>query len=130
MQGRFYQELLETHYQNGTGRIYQLMFNDRIATMDLCVQRDGVIVILKTTSDESAAEYSPAMLMHQELFQALFESGEFQRIEFYGKVMDWHLRWTEDKRTMYHTNYYRWAWLKKLFARADKIPEMPAQQVG
>ncbi len=127
-QGRFYKELLETHCQNGTGRIYQLMFNDRIAAMDLCVQRGGVIVILKTTYDESAAEYSPAMLMHQELFQALFESGEFQRIEFYGKVMDWHLRWTEDKRTMYHINFYRWAWLKKLFARADKAPGMPERQ--
>jgi CelD/BcsL family acetyltransferase involved in cellulose biosynthesis len=115
-QGRFYQHLLESHCQAGTGRIYQLMFNDQIVAMDLCVQRDNVIVILKTTYDEAAADYSPAMLMHQELFQELFKSGEFKRIEFYGKVMEWHLRWTEDKRTMYHINCYRWSWLKRLLA--------------
>lgn len=115
-QGRFYRDLLETHCRDGAGRIYQLMFNDTIAAMDLCVQRDDVIVILKTTYDEAAADYSPAMLMHQELFQSVFEAGEFKRIEFYGKVMEWHLRWTEDKRTMYHINYYRWGWLKRLLA--------------
>jgi hypothetical protein len=129
-QGRFYRELLETHLERGTGRIYQLMFNDSIAAMDLCVQRDGVIVILKTSYDEAAAEYSPAMLMHQELFKSLFDSREFQRIEFYGKVMDWHLRWTEDKRTMYHVNCYRWGWLKRLLAPkagAAGVPETVAE---
>lgn len=115
-QGRFYRDLLETHCRNGVGRIYQLMFNDTIAAMDICVQREDVIVILKTTYDEASADYSPAMLMHQELFQELFQSGEFKRIEFYGKVMEWHLRWTEDKRTMYHINCYRWGWLKRLLA--------------
>lgn len=113
-QGRFYQVLFETHCQAGHGRIYQLMFNDAIAAMDLCVDLGDVIVILKTTYDEAMADYSPAILMHQMLFQALFESGEFKRIEFYGKVMDWHTRFTEDKRTMYHLNYYRWGWVKRL----------------
>jgi CelD/BcsL family acetyltransferase involved in cellulose biosynthesis len=115
-QGRFYRELLEEHCREGLGRIVQLLFNDRVVAMDLCIEGDGVIVILKTTYDETAAEYSPAMLMHQELFRELYATGAFQRIEFYGKVMDWHLRWTEDKRTMYHINAYRWAWLKRLLA--------------
>lgn len=113
-QGRFYQDLMETHCRVGPGRIYQLMFNDTIAAMDLCVDLDGVIVILKTTYDEAMSDYSPAMLMHQVLFQALFESSEFRRIEFYGKIMDWHTRFTEDKRTMYHLNYYRWWGVKRL----------------
>jgi hypothetical protein len=85
--------------------------------MDLCVQHGNVIVILKTTYDEGAADYSPAMLMHQELFKSLFDAGEFGRIEFYGKVMDWHRRFTEDIRRMYHVNHYRWGWLKRLLSR-------------
>lgn len=113
-QGRFYRDLLEAYCRNGVGRIYQLMFNDSIAAMDLCVERGDVIVILKTTYDEAMADFSPAMLMHQELFQAVFDASEFRRIEFYGKVMEWHLRWTESKRTMYHINYFRWGWLKRL----------------
>ena len=122
-QGRFYCELLESHCDAGLGRIYQLMFDDQIVAMDLCVELDGTIVILKTTYDESASEYSPAMLMHQELFQSLFASGDTKKIEFYGKVMDWHLRWTEDIRTMYHINCYRWGWLKKLRSHSPAQPE-------
>lgn len=116
-QGKFYADLLEAHCQAGHGRIYRLMFNDSIAAMDLCVDLDDVIVILKTTYDEAMAEYSPAMLMHQELFQSIFEAGEFKRIEFYGKVMEWHTRFTEDKRTMYHLNAYRWGWVKRLLGK-------------
>lgn len=129
-QGRFYRDLLETHCRNGVGRIYQLMFNDTIAAMDICVQREDAIVILKTTYDEGSADYSPAMLMHQELFQELFQSGEFKRIEFYGKVMEWHLRWTDDKRTMYHINCYRWGWLKRLLTPAGKVTEKTVLQLG
>lgn len=115
-QGRFYRDLLETHCAAGRGRVYQLMLGDRIAAMDLCVHDRECIVILKTTYDEAFADYSPAMLMHQELFQSLFDAAEFGRIEFYGKVMDWHTRWTDDKRTMYHLNAYRWGWVKRLLA--------------
>lgn len=127
-QGRFYRDLLETHCREGMGRIYQLMLNDTIAAMDICVQREDVIVILKTTYDEASADYSPAMLMHQELFQELFQSGEFKRIEFYGKVMEWHLRWTEDKRTMYHINCYRWGWLKRLLAAKPAVVAKAEEQ--
>ncbi len=116
-QGRFYVDLLENQCRDGAGRIYQLMFNDRIVAMDLCVHAGEVMVILKTTYDDAMSEYSPAMLMHQELFKSLYDAGSFKRIEFYGKVMDWHLRFTEDKRTMYHLNYYRWGWLKRLLSR-------------
>lgn len=116
-QGRFYRMLLEAQCAAGKGRIYRLMFNERVVAMDLCVEGDGVIVILKTTYDEEASDYSPAMLMHQELFKSLFDSGAFKRIEFYGKVMDWHLRFTDDIRKMYHINFYRWGLLKRLLSR-------------
>lgn len=129
VQGRFYRELLESHCRDGVGRVYQLLFNDAIAAMDLCVLHDDVIVILKTTYDEAAADYSPAMLMHQELFQSLFAAGDIKRIEFYGKVMDWHLRWTGDTRTMYHTNCYRWGWLQRLRASRTAAAKQTEDQV-
>jgi hypothetical protein len=28
--------------------------------------------------------------------------------------MEWHLRWTDEVRTMYHVNYYRWPGLRRL----------------
>ncbi|MFZ5485095.1 MAG: GNAT family N-acetyltransferase [Pseudomonadota bacterium] len=128
-QGRFYLDLLTRHCQAGHGRVYQLRLGDQVVAMDICIDLEGVIVILKTTYDEAAAEYSPAMLMHHEIFQHLFESGEFRRIEFYGKVMEWHTRWTEDKRTMYHVNQYRWPLIKTLVERRSRPAPASAPSV-
>jgi len=44
----------------------------------------------------------------------LFDEGRITRVEFYGKAMEWHLRWTSDVRTLYHLNRYRWSGLKRL----------------
>lgn len=107
-QGRFYRQMLEQFCSVGRGRIYCYWFNDRLAAMDLCVEGGGALVILKTSYDESIAKsLSPAFLMRQESFRLMFEQGDLDRIEFYGRVMDWHLRWTDQVRTLYHANAYR-----------------------
>jgi hypothetical protein len=54
--------------------------------------------------------------MREEACRRLFEEGRIRRIEFYGKVMEWHTRWTDEVRTMYHLNYYRWPVLGYLHA--------------
>lgn len=107
-QGRFYRQMLEQFCSVGRGRIYCYWFNDRLVAMDLCVEGGGALVILKTSYDESIAKsLSPAFLMRQESFRLMFEQNDLDRIEFYGRVMDWHLRWTDQVRTLYHTNAYR-----------------------
>lgn len=108
-QGRFYRAMLEEFCRRGTGRIYRYWYNDDVAAMDLCIEGNGAIIILKTTYDESVSNgTSPAFLMRQESFKQLFDEGRLERIEFYGKLMDWHTKWSEEVRTMYHINCYRW----------------------
>ncbi len=112
-QGRFYRKVFETFCGTGAGTIYRYSFGDRVVAMDLCLESQDVMVILKTTYDESIKAISPAILMRHEYFRAIFDQKRFSRIEFYGKVMEWHLRWTDQVRTLYHANYCRWAWLKQ-----------------
>jgi hypothetical protein len=45
--------------------------------------------------------------MHEELFQHLFDTAKVARIEFLGRAMEWHQRWTEQERTLYHVTYFR-----------------------
>ena len=116
-QGRFYVDLLENLTKTGSTCIYCLTFNGVIVAMDLCIQQEGSVIVLKTTYDESYHEYSPAMLLHQEILRLLMVGGEFQRFEFYGKIRDWQMRLTEEVRTMYHVNVYRWAWLKRVMEK-------------
>jgi hypothetical protein len=52
--------------------------------------------------------------MHEEAFRGLFAEQSVRRIEFFGKLMDWHTRWTGEVRTLYHVNYYRSSLLAKL----------------
>jgi len=116
-QGRFYRQMLEAFCARGRGSIYRYSFGEQLVAMDLCIEDGDCIVILKTAYDESVPKhYSPALLMREEACRRVFEEGRFRRIEFYGKVMEWHTRWTDDVRTLYHLNYYRWPLLRRLHA--------------
>ena len=115
-QGRFYRAMLEGFAAQGHARIYRYRFGDKVVAMDLCIDNGPVIVILKTAYDESYRTISPSILMRQEEFAALFDGAGIERIEFYGKVMEWHTRWTDLQRTLYHLNVYRWPVLQRLHA--------------
>lgn len=122
-QGRFYRSMLEAFCREGRGCVYRYYFGDRLAATDLCIEGGGALIILKTTYDESLADgTSPALLMRQESFPRLFEEKRLNRVEFYGRVMEWHTRWTDEIRTMYHVNVYRSAVLpvlKRMFKKKD-----------
>lgn len=104
-QGRFYTALLEEFCARQQGCIYQYFYDDQMVATDLCIIQNGVLVILKTTYDESISTSSPAFLMRQEAFEKIFSSGDIRAIEFYGKLMDWHTKWSNESRMLYHINY-------------------------
>lgn len=106
-QERFYTDLLTRFAQRERALCYQLWIDDKVAATDLCVLGREEIVILKTTFDEAFKEFSPAFLMREIAFTDLFKAGWCRRIEFYGRVMEWHQRWTDEIRTMYHVTHYR-----------------------
>ena len=117
-QGLFYAAMLEDYASSDNARIYLLYYNDVLVAVDLCIFNESAFVILKTTYDESVQTSSPALLMRREYFPPIFDSREAKRIEFYGKVMEWHTKWSDEIRTMYHINFYRHAMVAKLHRKA------------
>ena len=116
-QGQFYRAMLEGFCRRGAGSIYRYWFNDQLVAMDLCIEDRQQIIVLKTTYDESVpGNLSPTLLMREEAVRQLFGEQRFERLEFYGKVMEWHTRWTDEVRTLYHVNYYRWPAMGRLHA--------------
>lgn len=108
-QGRYYQRMLESFCRRGAARIYRYWFDTQLVAMDLCIEGPDCIIILKTTYDESVSNnLSPTLLMREEACRQLFDEARFKKIEFYGKVMEWHRRWSDEIRTMYHATEYRW----------------------
>ena len=124
-QGRFYTRVFETFCAMGKGAIYRYAVNGNVAAMDLCIEDAGVVVVLKTAYDEALKTVSPATLMRHAYFRTLFDSRSVKRIEFYGKVMEWHRRWSEDIRMLYHVNLYRAPWVRKAadWVRRDETPQ-------
>lgn len=120
-QGQFYASILEEYATTGNARIYRFYYNDKLSAVDLCIFNESTLVILKTTYDESENTSSPALLMRREYFPPIFDNREVKRIEFYGKVMEWHTKWSHETRSLYHINAYRKAMVanlhRKIFLR-------------
>ena len=111
-QGKFYRDMLINFCQEQNGLIFQYFYNDKLVATDLCIKDDNCLIILKTTYDESITTTSPAMLMRQDAFEYIFEQRFTKKIEFYGKVMDWHTKWSDEIRVMYHLNTFRFSFIK------------------
>ncbi|HEY1227272.1 MAG TPA: GNAT family N-acetyltransferase [Ramlibacter sp.] len=119
-QGRYYRAMLERFCRSGAGSVYRYYFGDQVVAMDLCVEDRDSIVVLKTSYDERIPNsLSPTLLMREEACRRLFDEGRFERLEFYGRLMEWHLRWTDEVRSMYHVNCYRWPGLRRLHALVE-----------
>jgi CelD/BcsL family acetyltransferase involved in cellulose biosynthesis len=127
-QGRFYRSMLEGFCRRGAGAVIRYFFNGQVVAMNLCIEGDGIMIVLKTTYDESVpSHYSPAFLMREETCQLMFAEKKYKSLEFYGKVMDWHLKWTDEVRTLYHVNSYRWPILLRLHTF---VKNRPGRQQG
>ncbi|TWI62983.1 CelD/BcsL family acetyltransferase involved in cellulose biosynthesis [Pseudoduganella lurida] len=118
-QGRFYAAMLAGFAARGQAAVYRYWFDRQLVAMDLCIEGEGTLIVLKTTYDETVPPgLSPTLLMREEGCRRLFDEKQVVRLEFYGKVMEWHTRWTDEIRTMYHVNHYRWPLLRQLHAAA------------
>jgi hypothetical protein len=112
VQGRFYTDVLERFCRRGDGVIFRLLMDGRTIASTLCVERGGTLVMLKTAYDKDV-EGSPGLLIQQDLLSQVFSAGRTQVIEYYGRVMDWHTKFTTDVRQMFHVNYYRHPWVSR-----------------
>ncbi len=130
-QGRYYRRLLEAAAQQDQAAVHEYLIDGRCAAMNLCLQRNGVLVVLKTTYDESMKLLSPASLLREEELQMVFREAQVSRIEYYGRLMEWHTKLTDHKRPLYHLTIYRWPVVRKL-AELRKRPEphvgVPAEE--
>lgn len=114
-QGRFYIKLFESAAQRGEAIIFEYLFNDKTAAINLCQLRNGVLIVLKTTYDESIPKtLSPAFLLREDELKHIFSSGEIKRIEYFGRRMDWHTKLTDSYRSLYHLTTFRWPLVKRL----------------
>jgi hypothetical protein len=105
-QGRFYIELLSDYARRDKAMVFELWANEELIVSELCILNDEEIIILKTTYNEEFQRFSPASILRKQQFEFIFDETPLKRVEFYGKMMDWHYRWTSETRDMVHVNLF------------------------
>ncbi|ALA56781.1 hypothetical protein NITMOv2_0343 [Nitrospira moscoviensis] len=110
-QGLFYRELLEGFCERQEGVVYELTANGKTIASDLCLERNGSLMILKTAYDESLNGISPGLLLHKLILQSLFAEGRIHTVEFCGRMVEWNRKWTNEARRLYHVNVFRHRWV-------------------
>lgn len=110
-QGRFYRAVLENLCERGEGVIYQLQVNGQVVATDICAVREEMLIVLKTAYDEDWKVYAPGVLLREDIVRDCYSSG-VRNYEFYGPLMDYQLRWTQNIRTLYHLTCFRHQWVR------------------
>lgn len=115
-QGAFYREILEEFCKRREGVVYRLMIDGKTVACELCIERDTMLVDLKTAYDERYKGLSLGSLLEEEMLRSYHHDRYLERVEFYGRVSDWTRRWADEFRPIYHYNFYRYRWVAKLHA--------------
>lgn len=120
-QGDFYRNMLADAAAAGRAFACRLTLDDKPVAVDFGLRDSNSLVILKTTYDETFKGCSPAQLLHEQAFECIFQRRLARTVEFYGKLMEWHSRWTDKSRTLYHVNFFRTpAWRKLRMALQNR----------
>lgn len=106
-QGLFYSDALRAFCAKHEGIVFELLANGAPIASELWLERGGVLLRLKKTYDEHMKEYSPGLLLHEDILRVAFAWGDVRVLEFYGRARDFHRQWTNEFRTIFHVNLFR-----------------------
>lgn len=125
-QGKFYQQALIWLAEKGKACCWYYLINEEVVSVDLCIQQDDTLIILKTTYNEAFNKQSPALMLKIEMlkyYSANLDTEGIRNIEFYGKAMEWHKRLDSELREIEHATYFPSKLIKgavKLLKRVKK----------
>ena len=107
-QHQFYRDLMLHAAADGHAFVSELWFGDTLAASRLILRQNGVYVILKTSYDESFADYSPGRLLLRDVIEQAFADDPGGAIEFYTDADQNQLEWASAQRWIQHRTLYRW----------------------
>lgn len=106
-QGKFYRETLRRFAERGKGIVYELYFDECLASSQMAICNDNFLVTLKTTYNEAFGEFSPGKLLDYLMIQHEFQIGRFNKIEFCTNAGPELIRWGSQTRPISDISVYR-----------------------
>ena len=114
-QGSFYDSLMCQFAASDNAAVYELWFDDRLVASRLSISSDDMIVMLKTTYDETFDKYATGRLLLRDVIDSLFKSHPGKVIEFYTDASADQLAWATGQRWIRHVRAYRNSLLARLW---------------
>lgn len=105
-QGQFYREFLSLQARNNAALVIEMYLADRLIASRLCCYKNGVLVALKTTYDESLKRYAVGRILLKHLITWSFEQPQLMTIDFYTNASPEQLEWSTEQRPMYDASMY------------------------
>jgi len=105
----FYTQAARWASEQGLLRLLFLRCQGRAIAFEFCLEKDGVLYLLKSGYDEAFHYYGPGNLLHRELLRRAFAT-DVKRVEFLGSDEPWKLGWTDTVRTFVAFHAFRPLW--------------------
>jgi CelD/BcsL family acetyltransferase involved in cellulose biosynthesis len=106
-QYRFYRNLMLEAAGRGQAVVFELWLNDKLVGSRLALYHDAMLVMLKTSYDETFSAYAPGRLLLRAAIEDAFSLLPGGAIEFYTDANMDQLEWATDHRWMQHVSLYR-----------------------
>lgn len=106
-QAKFYAEMMSRFAKSGDAMIFELWFDDQLAASRLVISNDRMMIILKTTFDETLRQYAPSRLLLYEVIQYAFAKKPGGTLEFYTDATPDQLSWATGHRWVKHLTVFR-----------------------
>jgi len=121
IQGRFYIDVMRNFSMYDKGSVYELYFNDVLVAMQLCIASQSMLVMLKTTYDESQASFAPGRLLLYFLLEEEFAAKRVQMIEFYTNADSNELTWSTHDRWISDYLLLRNKFIREIFQKTKQL---------
>jgi hypothetical protein len=116
LQGRFYVNVLKGFAEQGQAKICELLLDEKTVASRLLICNDKMVIILKTTYDETLASIAPGRQHLLETLQHFFSEKQQSRIEFYTNANRDQAEWASSLRFIRHHQIFRNESLAGLYA--------------
>jgi len=106
-QGQFYTEALGRFARSNQATVYELHIGEQLAASRLVIANDQMVVILKTTYDESLARFAPGRLLLYRIIEEQLKSQSGKTIEFYTNATSDQADWTNFGCTIHNIQVFK-----------------------
>jgi hypothetical protein len=116
-QGRFYSDVLRAFAETDNAVAYELYLDERLVASRLCIRSDDMLIMLKTTYDETLSSFAVGRLLLFEVLRHEFTTKRVKRIEFYTNATADQVSWSTRQRPISHITLYRYGWVGRLHGK-------------